>query len=111
MLEIDTVYKKGIFFVRLYGVINKNNYKEIESVLYNAIEKVGIKYVLINFENIYYINVNITDIVKKWNNRLEKSDGKLFVCGCEHLNNNFLNITNCVNDLKDEFSIFNIIKI
>ena len=25
MLKIDTIYKKGILFVRLYGAINKNN--------------------------------------------------------------------------------------
>ena len=79
MLKIDTVYKKGILFIRLYGVINKNNISEINKVLESTIEKVGIKYLLVNFENIYYISSNISGLIDKWSRKLVEQNGKFFI--------------------------------
>ena len=57
------VMEKGILFVRCYGVINKETKKELEKTLESAINEVGIKYLLLNVENIYYINTEIESII------------------------------------------------
>lgn len=112
MLEIDTVYRKGILFVRLYGVINKSNIKEIDKVLESTIDKVGIKYLLVNFENIYYINCNISNLVDKWSRKLTIKNGKFFICGYDEISkNNFIKINDDVLEMKDEFSAFSKVNI
>lgn len=112
MLEIDTAYRKGILFVRLYGAINKNNIKEIENVLESTIDKVGIKYLLLNLENIYYINCDISRLIDNWSRKLTLKNGKFFICGYkENLKNNFIKINDVVLEMKDEFSVFGKVKI
>jgi anti-anti-sigma factor len=113
MLKIDTMYKKGILFIRLYGVINKNNIKEINEVLERTIEKVGIKYLLLNFENVYYISSNISSLIEKWSKRLIERNGKFFVCKYDEIaKSNFLKInTDEVLEMQDEVSVFNKVNI
>lgn len=112
MLKIDTVYRKGILFVRLYGVINKNNIKEINKVLESTINKVGIKYLLLNFENIYYISSNISNLIDRWSKKLTENGGKFFVCGYDEISkSNFIKINEEVLEMKDEFSVFSKVNI
>lgn len=112
MLKIDTVYKKGILFVRLYGAINNENVEEIKKVLEVSINKVGIKYLLLNFENIYYTNANITSLLKKYSEMLIKKEGKLFICGYEPLiKEKTIKINNDICKIQNEFSAFNLINI
>jgi len=112
MLKIDTIYKKGILFVRLYGVINKNNKEEIEKVLESVIEKVGIKYLLLNLENIYYISSDISELIFKWSRKLKGKGGKFFICGYENISrSDYLKINEEVLEMKDEFSAFSKINI
>lgn len=112
MLKIDTIYKKGILFVKLYGVINKNNKNEINKVLESAIEKVGIKYLLLNFENIYYISSDISIIIEKWSKRIAKNNGKFFICGYHEISRkNFIKINDDILETQNEFSVFNKINI
>ena len=47
MLKIDTIYKKGVLFIRPYGVINKVTKMELDKVLESVINKVGIKLIVI----------------------------------------------------------------
>ena len=112
MIKIDTVYKKGILFVRLYGVINKQTKIEIEKTLKSAINEVGIKYLLLNLENIYYVNSDISSLVNKWSKIITEKGGKFFICGySELLKNKFIEINETIYEMKDEFSVFNIINI
>lgn len=112
MLKIDTVYKKGILFVRLYGVINKSTKLEIEKTLESAINKVGIKYLLLNFDNIYYINSDMTKTIEKWSKKITENGGKFFICGYEKIEENYLiDINKTIFEMKDEFSAFNMINI
>lgn len=112
MLKIDTVYRKGILFIRLYGVINKNNIKEINKVLESTINKVGIKYLLLNFENIYYISSNISNLIDRWSKKLIENGGKFFVCGYDEISkSNFIKINEEVLEMKDEFSVFSKVNI
>lgn len=112
MLKIDTVYKRGILFVRLYGVINKVTKLEIEKTLESAINKVGIKYLLLNFDNIYYINSDITNLVEKWSKKITENNGKFFICGYDKIVEKYsVDVSESVFEMKDEFSAFNMINI
>lgn len=105
MLNIDTVYKKGILFVKLYGVINNENKKKIDCVLNSAINKVGIKYLLLNFDNIYYINVDISNIISKWNKKLEEYGGKIFICGDNNIKDMIIKCDSGIINMNDEISV------
>ena len=62
MLKISTEFRKGVLFVRLLGQIENDKY--LESIN-NLVEYVGIKFVVLNIENIKKIDVNnISDILK-----------------------------------------------
>ena len=112
MLKIDTVYKKGVLFIRLYGVINKVTKLELNQVLESAIDKVGIKYLLINFDKIYYISTDISKILDNWSKRINEKNGKFFICGYEKINNRQLvNINDSICEMNDEFSVFNVVNI
>ena len=49
MLKISTEFRKGVLFVRLLGQIENDKY--LESIN-NLVEYVGIKFVVLNIENI-----------------------------------------------------------
>lgn len=112
MLKIDTIYKKGVLFIRLYGVINKVTKMELDKVLESVINKVGIKYLLINFDSIYYINTDISKMLDNWSRKIAKNNGKFFICGYEKINNKyFIDISDSIFEMNDEFSVFNIVNI
>ena len=112
MIEIDSVYEKGILFVRAYGVINKNTKEEINKTLKSAINEVGIKYLLLNLEYIYYINCEISSLINKWSKKIKEKGGKFFICGYDKLlKEKYIEINDYVVEMKDEVSVFNIINI
>jgi len=112
MLKIDTIYKKGILFVKLYGAINKNNKNKIDDVLESAIDKVGIKYLLLNFENIYYVSSDISNIIEKWSKKIIKNDGKFFICGYHKISRkDFIKINDDILETQNEFGVFSKINI
>ena len=52
MLEYDFIFKKGILFIRLKGVINEVTSKIIDEEIEPLIEENGIKNVVFNVEEI-----------------------------------------------------------
>ena len=67
MIEISFEFRKGIFFVRLIGDLNKESYKDIERELNELITRNKFKYIVINtnyLKRIDLIGLNyITEIV------------------------------------------------
>ena len=111
MLEIDTVYKKGILFVKMYGVINNKTKDKIEYVLESAINKVGIKYLFLNFDNVYYMDIDISKIIEKWNIIVDKIGGKIFVCGNDMIKRPLIKFDGAVEYVNDEISAYNMVEI
>lgn len=83
-MNIDLEYKKGILFLRLNGKLCKNTSNLLENYIKNMVEKVGIKYILLNFEKLDSIDSNgIMSIIETYNKYL-KDNGKLMICGYEN---------------------------
>ena len=81
MLNIDIEYKRGILFVRLKGVLNKDNALKLRDLLDRAITGAGIKYLMINCEKLCSIdNYGIKMINDKCID-LISNDGMLLMCG------------------------------
>lgn len=81
MLNIDLEYKRGILFLRLNGKLNKKTSCILGDAIKELVNRVGIKYLLINFEKLYEIDKEgISTIITSYNNYL-KNSGKLMVCG------------------------------
>ena len=81
LLKIDFEYKKGILFLRLEGILNKDTSSILENAIKKVVSKGGIKYLLINFEKIYEIDEGgISSIINSYKQYL-KDNGKLIICG------------------------------
>ena len=64
MIKIDTLFefRKGVLFIRLRGVINKNTYIDYDEIT-SMIKNNGIKNVVINLEKVYKIDMKGTNLL------------------------------------------------
>ena len=87
MIDYNIEFTKGVLFVRLSGILNSNNYVELQDELFEIIKDGGIKYLVFNNENL-----DIEDDTLLFEN-IEKlindNDGKMLLCGNEMYMNNF----------------------
>lgn len=58
MLEINFEFRKGIFFIRLIGDLNNQNYKEEENELKQLIVANQFKYVVINTNHLNKVDLD-----------------------------------------------------
>lgn len=99
MLKINYEFRKGIFFIRLIGDLDKNNYYKQENFLEELISYNGFKQVVINTDllrnvDIYGINylINFNKILRGKNTNLVLCDKTniwrtLFGNQIQHINN------------------------
>lgn len=84
MLEIVTEFSKGIFFVRLYGSLNKDNVSKLNEEVTFLVKENGFKNIVFNIENL--INIDIKGINSILYNyelvRLNK--GSAYICGVDN---------------------------
>lgn len=59
MIKIDTCleFRKGILFIRISGVINKDTYKQYNEKVNDIIKENGIKQVVLNLEKVTQIDL------------------------------------------------------
>ena len=114
MLNIDLEYKRGILFLRLNGTLNNKTSCILKDAIEKLVNKVGIKYLLINFEKLYKIDNNgINTIINSYNKYI-KGNGKLMICG--YRGNIKVDIENsklidCALKTQNELNAFNLINI
>lgn len=77
MLKINTEFRKGVLFVRLTGKIDDDSY--LESIN-NLIENIGIKYVVLNTNNLRTIDVNSIKNILEYNKKILKEQRHLLIC-------------------------------
>lgn len=81
LLEINFEFRKGLLFIRLKGELNKKNSKELASYLDKFIHDKGVKYFVINLENIDYLEKEGLKMIQERYQEMILHDGKLVICG------------------------------
>lgn len=77
MLKISTEFRKGVLFVRLAGRIDNDSY--LESIN-NLIEDIGIRYVVLNTNNLRAIDVDSINDIIEYNKKILKDQRRLLIC-------------------------------
>jgi len=104
MLDIDIECRKGIFFVRLNGILNNETVYKIKEEVLDIIQINGIKYIVFNFENLCYIDMSGIKALKKVYKSIKNNYGNTYICGIKSnivrskiLNSDILNFIKEVN--------------
>ncbi|MBO6145866.1 MAG: hypothetical protein J6O62_03620 [Bacilli bacterium] len=85
MIDYNIEFAKGILFIRLCGILNLENEKDILNEIIDVIEEGGIKYLVININELEMEDdVTIFDRCKSV---IENNDGKMLICGNEFVDN------------------------
>ncbi len=111
MLETNMEFKKGILFVRLKGVLNGDTCTNLEDDLTTLIRNNGIRYVLLNLEELTYIDkYGINIIIKNYIN-ISSNDGKLIIVGINKLFDYNINVIDNLYQISEEQAAFNLVNI
>lgn len=87
MFQIEMEFIRGMLFVRLEGILSKRTSKQLNQVLDRMINEQGIRYFVINLENLKSIDESgIQSIVDHYFDAI-MHDGKLVVCGYDQVAN------------------------
>lgn len=104
MLRINTEFRKGVLFVRLNGQIDNENY--LESIN-DIIEDIGIKYIVLNIDNLRFVDVNSINHIIDYNRQILKKKGCLLICDT-NINRNGI-FKNMIPNIKCEIDAFSLI--
>lgn len=83
MLKVLMEFRKGILFVRLYGSLNKDTLETFELEVKEVIINSGIRYVVLNVDNLKSISEDGVKEIKSLKKTLKKLDGGFFLFGGE----------------------------
>ncbi len=100
---LDIEYRKGILFVRIKGSISRK--KDLRE-LNDLIEKIGIKYLVINTNNIKYYDIKSINNIKNYNKKVLKEKKTLLICD---KNTNRNKVFNTIPSIKSEIEAFSLI--
>jgi len=88
MLEIDIECRKGLFFIRLNGILNNETVFKFKEEVIDIIELNGIKNIVFNLENLCYIDETGVDFLNKLYKFINRIFGNIYIC---NLKNNIVN--------------------
>ena len=111
MLDIDMEFRKGILFVRLRGVLNGDTALELDENLTSIITDNGIKYLLINLNELTNIDKYGLKVIFKNYQNININNGKFILCGGDKLSNYTGNIIDNLYQVSDEMKAFEVISI
>ena len=112
MLSIDMKFIHGILMVDLDGELVEKNKQKIERHLTNLIKDNGIKYVLLNLNNVLDIDKSgILSIVENYK-AIKENNGKLVLCGINKLleNMNRIKLDDYVYEINDIEEAYNLVE-
>ena len=103
MLEINFEFRKGIFFIRLIGNLNNQNYKQEDQNLKDLITENNFKYVVINTNYLEKVDLDGLNYLLEifYITRLNKSN--LVICDKNSIFKRWLN--NNSPSIKDEIEV------
>lgn len=83
LLKVLMEFRKGVLFVRLFGVLNEATIKTFRSEVKEVIIEAGIKYVVLNVDNLEGITKDGVLEIKALRKMIKKMDGEFFLFGGE----------------------------
>lgn len=97
MLNINFEFRKGIFFLRLIGELNKESYKSKENEIKELITENKFKYIVINTNNLKKIDLDGINSILEICQMTKTLESNIVICDKFNilkrlLNNNFPNI-------------------
>lgn len=81
MLKVLMEFRKGILFVRLYGMLNSDSKKIFQIKVKEVIIDAGIRYVVLNIDNLDSITKDGIKEIKSLKKIIKKMDGEFFLFG------------------------------
>ena len=111
MLSIDMEFKQGILFVRLKGILNGDTCIKLDKELYDLIFNNGIRYLLLNLNDISYIDkFGLKSIFKNYK-LIALNNGKMIICGINKLFDYEENIIGKLYQVKEENEVYGVVNI
>ncbi len=101
MLDIDIDSKMGILFVRLFGKLTKETRSKLNKEVITLINNVGIQNIVLNIQNLNYIDKSGIKTLEKCYKICEKS----FIC----VNPSQIGLIKKLNYVTDEMTAVNLI--
>ena len=83
LLKVLMEFRKGVLFVRLFGTLNENTIKTFEAEVKEVIIEAGIKYVVLNVDNLDSVSNDGVKEIKRLKRMVEKTEGTFFLFGGE----------------------------
>ena len=114
MLDINLEFIRGMLFVRLDGVLDNNTYTKLSDCLDNMIHEKGLKYFVVNLENLDYIDESGIQLLIDRYFDVVLHDGKLVICGYNDEFSNMLEINTVfkqIENTKNELGALKLINI
>ena len=85
MFKINMEFIRGMLFVRLDGILSKRTSNELNQVLDEMINEHGIRYFVINLENLISIDESGIKSIMDHYFDVIMHEGKLVVCGYDNI--------------------------
>jgi len=111
MLDIDMKFIRGILFVRLKGILNGDTAIKLDEELSEIVKVNGIKFLLINLDDLGYIDKYGIDIITKNYKYILNNDGKLMICGLSNNLDYKINKRKNLYQINDENVAFGLVEI
>lgn len=98
-MKINTEFRKGVMFIRIKGCLCEKN---LDNIKYE-----DFKYIVFNFDNLLSIDSYAISYIIELNNKIEKNNGKIFICDSK---NSFFNrlFSGKIEIINNEIEAFNI---
>lgn len=103
MLNIKFEFRKGIFFIRLFGDLNKKTYQRKETYLKELIENNSFKYIVLNTNYLNTIDLDGVSYITKILLTTNNSNCNLVICDKSKLFKTLLN--NNIPSIEDELEV------
>ena len=81
MLKINMEFRKGVLFIRLYGILCSKTTDIFNTKVKEVIINSGIKYVVLNIGSLDYISSVGIKKIKELKKTVNKMDGDFFLSG------------------------------
>ena len=112
MLTVGTEFRKGIFFVRLKGDLNKNTIYKLNKRVTNVVKKNGIRNIVFNFTNLKSIDTKGINTILYNYELCKKNEGRSLLCGNNDNIRNKLKSSRLINyvyEISDELTAIRIL--